>query len=87
MSAPDEVRRADRKTLKREYAESVRPVGVFRVSHKESGRWLIGACLDIPAMSDRQRFQLDMGSHPNPRLQCDWRTYGADAFASRPSTN
>ena len=81
MSAPDEVRRPDRKALKREYAETARPMGVFRVCHKDSGRWFIGACVDVPAMLNRQRFQLDMGSHPNPKLQRDWRTYGAEAFA------
>ena len=32
-------------------------------------------------MLNRQRFQLDMGSHPNAALQRDWRQFGAEGFA------
>ena len=56
-------------------------MGVFRVCHKDSGRWFIGASLDVPAALSRQRFQLDMGTHPNPALQREWRRFGAGAFA------
>lgn len=70
-----------KKELKRQYAETARPMGVFRVCHKDSNRWYIGASLDVPAMLNRQRFQLDAGSHPNPSLQRDWKRFGADAFA------
>ena len=71
----------NRKELLRQYKETPRPMGVFRVCHKETGRWYIGASLDVPAMLNRQRFQLDMGTHPNPPLQRDWKRFGADAFA------
>ncbi len=71
----------DRKELSRKYRQAPRPMGVFRVSHKESGRWLIGASLDVPAMLNRQRFQLEAGSHPNATLQREWRQFGAEAFA------
>ncbi|MFN8588858.1 MAG: GIY-YIG nuclease family protein [Candidatus Eisenbacteria bacterium] len=70
----------DRKAKKREYLETPRTVGLFRVCHRESGRWYIGSSADVPAMLNRQRFQLDMGSHPNPNLQRDWRRFGAEAF-------
>lgn len=71
----------DRKELKRHYLETPRPMGIFRVCHKDTNRWYIGASLDVPAMLNRQRFQLEMGSHPNPTLQRDWKRHGADAFA------
>ena len=47
----------------------------------QSGRWFIGACLDLPAMLSRQRFQLETGTHPNPALQQEWKKLGAGAFA------
>ncbi|MBI5168699.1 MAG: GIY-YIG nuclease family protein [Candidatus Eisenbacteria bacterium] len=78
MSDP---RGADRKALTRAYVESERPMGVFRISHKDTGRWFLGVALDVPAMLNRQRFQLDMGSHPNASLQRDWRQFGAEGFA------
>jgi hypothetical protein len=71
----------DRKALLRQYRESPRPMGVFRVCHKQSGRWYIGASLDVPAMLNRQRFQLEAGTHPNPALQREWKRLGAEAFA------
>ncbi len=71
----------DRRELKRQYVETARPMGVFRVCHKETNRWYIGASLDVPAMLNRQRFQLEAGSHPNGALQRDFRRHGADAFA------
>lgn len=75
MSAHD-----DRKAKKREYLETPRTVGLFRVCHRDTGRWYIGTSADVPAMLNRQRFQLDNGSHPNPNLQRDWRRFGAEAF-------
>jgi hypothetical protein len=71
----------DRRALQRQYRETRRPMGVFRVCNKQSGRWFIGASVDVPAMLNRQRFQLEMGSHPNPALQREWKQLGADAFA------
>ncbi len=71
----------DRKELKRTYKESPRTLGVFRVSNKQNERWYIGASLDVPAMLNRQRFQLEAGTHPNPALQRDWKRFGPDAFS------
>ena len=56
-------------------------MGVFRVSNNRNDRWYIGASLDVPAMLNRQRFQLGAGSHPNHALQSDWKRLGADAFS------
>lgn len=71
----------NRKELQRQYKETRRPMGVFRVRNTQSGRWLLGSNADIPAMLNRQRFQLDAGSHPNAALQRDWKKLGAEAFA------
>ncbi|MFO0981392.1 MAG: GIY-YIG nuclease family protein [Planctomycetota bacterium] len=71
----------DRRALIREYKESRRPMGVYRVLNKLSGRSLVGASTDLPAMLNRQRAQLRMGAHRNRALQSDWNALGADAFA------
>ena len=71
----------NRKELQRQYKETRRPMGVFRVRNTQSGRYFMGSSADIPAMLNRQRFQLDAGSHPNPALQRDWKQLGAGAFA------
>jgi hypothetical protein len=70
----------DRKALIREYKESQRPMGVFRVRNTVNEKSFIGASVDLPSMLNRQQSQLRMGGHPNKALQKDWNEYGAEAF-------
>lgn len=70
----------DRKALIREYKETQRPMGVFRVRNTVNGKSLIGKSTDLPSMLNRQRAQLRMVSHSNRALQKDLEEYGPDAF-------
>jgi len=70
----------DRKALIRAYKENPRPAGIFQVKNTVTGRVLIGPTADLSGMLNRQRFQLEMGSHPDKELQADWNELGADAF-------
>ena len=71
---------ADRKELIREYKETPRPAGVYRVRNVAGGKSLLGSSADVPAILNRQRFQLDAGLHPDKELHKDWRELGPDAF-------
>ena len=64
----------------RQYKETPRPAGIYRVQHIPSGRILLGSSVDAPAMLNRIRAQLRMKGHPNRALQSDWNTDGLDAF-------
>jgi len=70
----------DRKELIRRYKETPRPAGVYRVVHRASGRTLLGASKDVPAMLNRIRAQLSLASHPSRQLQADWDSDGEDGF-------
>ena len=70
----------DRKARIREYKETPRPMGVFRVRNTADGKSFVGSSRDLPAMLNRQRFQLELGSHPNRALQKDWNELGPGAF-------
>ena len=70
----------DRKAQIRAYKESPRTMGIFEVRNTVSGKRLIGAATDVPAMLNRQRAQLRLGAHPNAQLQADWNALGQDAF-------
>lgn len=70
----------DRKEQTRAYKESPRTMGVFRVRNTANGKSLIGSSVDVPAMLNRQRFQLGAGGHPDRALQADWNESGASAF-------
>ncbi len=56
-------------------------MGVFRVHNQVDDRSFVGLSRDLPSMLNRQRFQLEHGSHPNRALQKDWTRLGAEAFA------
>lgn len=70
----------DRKAMIRKYKETALPAGVFRVRNNTLRKSLVGSSANLPGMLNRQRFDLDHGSHPNRELQQDWDTQGPDAF-------
>src|SRR5215208_2489366 len=70
----------DRKELTRQYKETSRPMGVYRVLNTASGKALVGASSDVQAMLNRQRAQLRLRGHRNHALQADWDALGEAAF-------
>ncbi len=70
----------DRKARMRQYKETPRPAGVYRVRNTVTGKSLVGSTGDLPGMLNRQRFQLENGSHPDRELQSDWNELGSGAF-------
>ncbi len=70
----------DRKALIREYKETPRPMGLYRVQNTANGKTLIGTSRDLPSALNRHRAQLRMGGHRNRQLQADWNALGADVF-------
>jgi hypothetical protein len=71
----------DRKEAIRKYKETPRPAGVYRIHNAAQGKSLIGTSLNLPGALNRERFQLENGSHPDRELQKDWKELGPDAFA------
>ena len=56
-------------------------MGIFAVRHIESGRAFIGWTTNLPAMLNRQRFELEHGAHRARELQKLWTELGPDAFS------
>lgn len=71
----------DRKALVREYKESKRPMGVYRILNRNNGKAFVGSSPNVPAALHRHEFELNSGGHPNRALQKDWNEMGADAFS------
>jgi hypothetical protein len=74
------VKEADRRARIREYKEKPLPAGLFLVRNTRTGKLLIGSSLNLPGMLNRQKFQLELGSHPDSELQADWNALGPEAF-------
>jgi hypothetical protein len=71
---------SERKASVRQYKKIPQPAGVFRVRNTATGKSLVGSTTNLPGMLNRQRFQLERGSHPSRELQADWNALGADTF-------
>ena len=70
----------DRKARIREYKDTPRPAGVYCVRNTVTGTCLVGSTPNLPGMLNRQRFQLENGSHADKEFQSDWNEHGAEAF-------
>jgi group I intron endonuclease len=70
----------DKKALAREYKETPRPMGVYRIRNTVNGKLLVGSSVNLPAILNRHRAALRFGGHTNRELQKDWAEFGPEAF-------
>ncbi|PIF78848.1 hypothetical protein CLU95_6047 [Variovorax sp. 54] len=70
-----------RRTLVKQYKDSVRPAGVFVIRHLMDGRVYVAGSLDVEGAMNRARFELNLRSHRNKALQRDWVAHGATHFS------
>ncbi len=70
-----------RKELIRQYKETRRPMGVYRVHNLVSDKSFIGSGADLPAALNSNKAQLRLGVHSVRDLQADWNALGPDSFA------
>jgi len=70
-----------KKELKEEYKQMKFKMGVFQIKNNINGKVFIGSSLDLMAIWNAQRFQLDIGMHRNGELQKDWKEYGSENFS------
>jgi hypothetical protein len=70
----------DRKNeLKQAYKEIKTEAGVFQIRNTVNGKVLVTATTNLKTMQGK-KFQLQMGSHKNAKLQAEWKQFGQDAF-------
>lgn len=69
------------KELKKQYAQTELPMGVYQVKNLVNGRIFIDSGLNIHGKMNGCRFQLSHGSHLNKALQADFNKFGADQFS------
>lgn len=70
-----------KKELKQAYSEIKTEAGVFQIRNTVNGKVLVTATTNLKTMQGK-RFQLQMGSHKNAKLQAEWKQFGQDAFVS-----
>lgn len=70
----------DRKQLRREYKDTIQPMGVFQIRNLINGKIFIGSSLNLRAVKNRFEFQPDIGWHISSDLKNDFMKYGNDNF-------
>ena len=63
------------------YMETVIPAGVYQIRNTKNGKMFISAAPNLDGAWNRNKFQLELGSHPSKQLQADWKQYGEEAFS------
>lgn len=66
--------------LKKQYKQTLTPMGIFQVSNTINGKVLIGKSKNLPGSLNKHSFTLKMNSHTLPGLQEEYNTYGESAF-------
>lgn len=68
------------KELKEEYKLKKFKIGVFGIRNLINNRIYIGSSVNLEAMWNRIRLQLNFGSYFNSKLQKEWKEFGEDNF-------
>lgn len=69
-----------KKELKKEYKQSLPPMGVYQIRNLANEKVFVATSVNLPGVFNRDKVQLNAGSHPNKRLQSEWKEYGSDGF-------
>lgn len=70
----------DKKTLKQDYKNTPRTLGVFLIRNTVNDKVFLVAAIDLAGGLNRHKFALNAGGHVNRTLQHDWTELGAGKF-------
>jgi group I intron endonuclease len=70
----------DKKGLKRQYKETLPPMGIYKIENAINGKVLIGSSKNLHGKANSYSFQLRQGTHINRDLQKDFTHFGEDNF-------
>ena len=69
-----------RKELIKEYKQSKFRMGVFQIRNTVNGKVFIASSVNLDAIWNRLRTELNFGGHRNPVLQKEWKELGEENF-------
>ena len=68
------------KELKEDYKQMKFKMGVFQIRNTINEKIFIGSSVNLDAIWNRHRMQLNGGLHPNQKLQSEWNEFGEGNF-------
>jgi len=69
-----------KKELKDEYKHKKFKMGVYQIRNTVNNKIFIDSSVNIDAIFNRNRLQLNFGNHPNTILQNNWKQFGEGQF-------
>ncbi len=70
----------NKSAVKKEYKETKRPMGIYRIRTHRNNTVYVGFGIDIWAKINRHRAELRFRSHKNSALQDAWNALGDSSF-------
>src|SRR3989339_1004204 len=70
----------DKKELKKQYKQTLPPMGIYQIKNLINGKIFIGNSKNLHGKSNSYKFQLNSGVHVNSELQKDYTKYGEQNF-------
>jgi group I intron endonuclease len=71
----------DKKELKKQYKQTLPPMGIYKIENLVNGKILIGSSKNLRGKANSYSFQLKQGTHINRELQRDYTKLGEKNFA------
>jgi len=68
------------KELKAEYKTKKFKIGVFQIRNLVNDKIYVDGSVNLDSIWNRNRVELNLGSHHNTALQSDWKIMGEDKF-------
>jgi hypothetical protein len=68
------------KELRNDYKQKKFKIGLFQIRNTINGKIFIGSSVNLDAIWNRNRMELNFGGHRNEALQAEWKELGEEAF-------
>lgn len=76
----NEQSKARRRELIRDYKQTPRDMGVYRIVNTRNGKCYVASSRDVNARLNRHKMSLKNNLEAVRQLQAEWNQFGADAF-------
>lgn len=63
----------ERRRLSREARDAFPAMGIYAIRNQASGKVRLGSSRNVHGAINRIRFELRLGTHPDKKLQADWK--------------
>lgn len=71
---------ADKTELKKQYKQTLHPMGIYQIKNLVNGKILIGKSKNLTARKNRFEFEMNFGGDPQSDMYSDYKKFGKKNF-------